>query len=327
MIVLCDDKVEIKTIVQDLIKSVLAIVLGGILYFLILQLHLRIFHIGLSDYNGANSYSLMNAIKSLPFNIQYTYKVFIRYFFENYFKLNVLQEFKIYWLVFLLSAIFFIKKLLYIAKRNIIKALLFALFIAAIPIASNAVLLITTGVWVSLHMTVAMALCIPVLVCVEAQECVGKIWSWIWKINVLLLLIMIYGNIYQLQIDQEAMWEGQKATTTIAEGIIQKLDETGNLDADVQYCVLGSPAGNELFYFSGIAEKANGYALFGNWGSGMRRSWQGAFRYLCGINLEMCSSWDYDSIAANPEVENMTAFPEEGCIMRIDDIVIIKVSP
>ena len=327
LIALWNDKIELKSIIWDILKSVLAAILGGILYFLILQLHLTIFHISLSDYNGANTYSLMNAIKNLPFNIGYTYRVFIRYYFENYFKLNVLREFKIYWIVFLLAAVFLIRELLCIAKRSITRALLFVLFMAAIPIASNAVLLITTGVWVSLHMTVAMALCIPVLLCVEAQNCKGKVWSWIWKINVLILLIVLYGNIYQLQIDQEAMWEGQKATTMIAGEIIHKLDETGNLDADAQYCVLGSPMGNELFYFSVIAEKANGYALFGNWNSGMRRSWQGVFRNLCGINLEMCTSADYGAIAANPEVESMTVFPEEGSIIRIDDIVVIKVSP
>lgn len=99
------------------------------------------------------------------------------------------------------------------------------------------------------------------------------------------------------------------------------------MDADAQYCVLGSPIGNELYYFSVIAEKANGYAVFGNWNSGMRRSWQGVFRYLCGINLEMCSSTDYDAIAANPEVESMTVFHDDGSIIRIDDIVVIKVSP
>lgn len=324
---LCDDNVETKTVVRNMIKSVLAVVLGGILYFLILKIHLTVFHLNLSDYNGANSYSLMNAIQNLPFNIKYTYMVFRRYYLENYFKLNVFREFKIYWIVFILAIFFAIKKLIYIAKKNIIKALLFALFIVAIPIACNAVLLITTGVWVSLHMTVAMALCIPVILCVEAQDSTGKIWSWVWKMNVLILLIMLYGNIYQLQIDQEAMWEGQKATTSIAGEIIHKLDETGNLDADLQYCVLGGPAGNELFYFSVIAEKANGYALFGNWNSDMRRSWQGVFRYLCGIDLEMCSSADYHAITARPEVENMPAFPKEGCIIRIDDIVVIKVSP
>lgn len=217
--------------------------------------------------------------------------------------------------------------MLRIAKRSITKALLFVLFIAAIPIASNAVLLITTGVWVSLHMSVAMALCISVLLCVEAQDCSGKVWSWIWKINVLILLIVLYGNIYQLQIDQEAMWEGQKATTTIATEIIHKLDETGNLDTNAQYCVLGNPTQNDLFYFSVIMEKANGDVRFGDWNTGMRRSWQGVFRYLCGINLEMCSLADYNAIAANPEVESMAIFPEEGCIIRIDDIIVIKISP
>ena len=327
LIILCGDKAESKTVVRYIIKSVLALALGGVLYFLILQLHLTVFHVALSDYNGANTYSLVNAIENLPFNIQNTYRVFSRYYFENYFKLNVLQEYKIYWIVLLFTAAFFIKKLVYIARRNVFKALLFVLFIAAIPIASNAVLLITTGVWVSLHMTVAMALCIPILVCVEAKDCDEKVWPWIWKINLMTLLILLYGNIYQLQIDQEAMWEGQKATTSIAEEIIHKLDETGNLDPDTQYCVLGGPLGNKLFYFSVIAGEANGYALFGNWNTGMRRSWQGAFRYLCGIDLEMCSLADYNTIASMPEVENMPVFPEEGSITRINGIVVIKAAP
>lgn len=165
LLVLCDNKVESKTVVRDILKSVLVLVMGGALYFIILQLHLTVFHVALSDYNGANTYSLMNSIKNLLFSIQYTYRVFSRYYLENYFKVNVLREFKIYWIMFLFTAAFFIRKLVYIAKRSAIRAFIFALFIAAIPVASNAVLLIATGVWVSLHMMVAMALCIPVLVC------------------------------------------------------------------------------------------------------------------------------------------------------------------
>jgi len=330
LISLHENEKELKEILRWIAKGFGAAILGGGLYTLILNIHLGFFHLDMSSYNGADGYSLMNTIKTLPSSIPSTYRVFHRYFFEASSKLNVLQGAKIYLAVFLVALIFLGMGFWQILKRNKPKAILFAVSALLVPLACNAVLLIATESWTSLHMTLPMALCIPVLLCVETKlDLSGKFWSWFQKGNLLLLLVVLYGSIYQVQIDQETMLQGRTATITLAQGILHKLEETGNLDPDAQYCVLGIPSCNSLFEFSKVTEMAGGYARFGSWNSDYsctRRSWQGVFRHLCGIDLEMCSVTDYGILAEEQAANNMPIFPEEGCILRIDDIIVIRVS-
>ena len=330
LICLRDKTIPLRKVLTDILRGLGGVLVGGIMYVLILNVHLRVFHVALSDYNGANTYSLGNAVQNIIFNLTYTYRIFCRYYFENYFKLNVLQNMRIYWLVCLVVLVFFMKELWHIFKVSKVRAMLFAILTALIPVACNAVLMITTGVWVSLQMTVPLALCIPVLVCVGSKsECVGRVWPWVRRMSILVLLLVLYGNFYQLQIDQEAMRGGKVSTTALAEMILDELVDTGNLDPDAQYCVLGSAGGSEIYEFTKITEQANSYALFGYWNrdfSCMRRSWQGVFSYLCGVHLDICSVSDYGWISQEKAVQDMPVFPQEGSIIRIGDIVVVKVS-
>uniref|UniRef100_UPI0040579348 glucosyltransferase domain-containing protein n=1 Tax=Acetatifactor sp. TaxID=1872090 RepID=UPI0040579348 len=326
--VLQKEEVCFKCILADIIKAFVSAALGGLLYVGILNLHLAVFHVGMSDYNGGSMYSLGNTIKNLPSSIANTYRVFMRYFIEGYFKTNVLQEFKIYFLIYIFALILLIMGVVKAFKISKIRALIYFLFVLAIPVASNAVLLIATNAWTSLLMTAPMALCIPILACVESKIISGSKKRFGW-INVLLVAVLLYGNIYQVQIDQEAMLEGKIATTTMANDIIHDLNDLGYLDADLKYCVLGIPAGNEMFQTSVIYEKANSDALFGAWYSDVgcsRRSWQGVFTHLCGIDLEICTQPEYGEVLANESVQQMDVYPNEGYISRIGDIVVVKVS-
>lgn len=322
------EEAGLKNIITDIIKAFLAAVVGGALYVGILNMHLAVFHMNMAEYNGANMYSLSNTIKSLPASIANTYRVFIRYFIEGYYKINILQAGQIYLIAFIFAIIILILGFIKTVKISKIKAVIYLLFVLAMPVASNAVLLIATVAWTSLQMTAPMALCIPILLCVETKIiCSHK--KWLGWINILLLAVMLYGNIYQVQIDQNAMLEGKVSTTTIANEIIDDLGEQGYLDSELKYCVIGNPSCNDLFRTSVIYDKANGYARFGSWSTDNtcnRRSWQGAFSNLCGINLEICTAPEYDAVLADEAVQNMEVYPKEGYISQIGDIVVIKVA-
>ncbi|MCM1542873.1 MAG: hypothetical protein NC121_16660 [Blautia sp.] len=130
-------------------------------------------------------------------------------------------------------------------------------------------------------------------------------------------------------VDQETLLAGRTATVTIAEAIIQELSNTGNLDNNMRYCIWGSTNRNDLYYFSTLMEYSNQYARFGVFNSDSictRRSWQGVFHFLCGIELELCTAGEYDVILEYPDVQGMPSFPEEGSISRVDDIIVIKIS-
>ncbi len=103
----------------------------------------------------------------------------------------------------------------------------------------------------------------------------------------------------------------------------------GYLGGDFQYCILGSPNKNQLYEFSKIMEYLNQYARFGVFNGDAvctRRSWQGVFHYLCGIDLELCPPSEYGVVMENPVVQNMPLFPDEGSILQVDDKIVIKIS-
>lgn len=321
------EDISFRKVVEDIVKAFLSAFTGGFFYVLILNIHLKIFHISMADYSGANTYSLVNTLKNLLSSFGRAYEVFARYF-GGYFKTNVLQAVYVYAVVWLVVVLFLIIGFVKTVKFSKKRAVLYLLFVLAIPVASNAVLMVATGAWTSLLMTAPMALCLPVMWCVESKIVVSDK-KWYMALNTLLMVVLLYGNFYQVQIDQEAMLEGKIATTSMADEIIHDLNDYGYLDADLKYCVLGIPAWNDMFKTSVIYEKANQEALFGSWYSDIgcsRRSWQGVFNYLCGTNLQIGTYEEYGMVLGTEQVQTMNKYPNEGYICKIGDIVVIKVS-
>ena len=309
-------------------RCIVSAILGGILYILFLNIHLKIFHTTLSTYNGASSYSLTNTLKNLPASIVYSYKTFYNYFFETYTLTNIFQKYKIYVVVFLLLLILLVIACVSIWKTNKLKAILFIVLVPLTPLACNAVSFIATNTGTSVQMTAPLALFIPSITCFCLKvEC--KLSTTVKNITLVVLALTLYGSIYQVQLDQNAMLEGKTATTSIAGDIIDRLGDEGYLNSDKEFCVLGLPSHNKLFATSVLYESANNYAKFGNWwidAGCSRRSWQSTFRYVCGINIPLCSATAYQTLSADAEIREMPIFPAEGSIIEKDNIVIVKVS-
>lgn len=330
MINLFEEQKSVRDFFAEILRYAGAMVTGAVLYVLILYAHLKFLHLEMGDYKGADNYSLINTLRCLTFSIPYTYKTFFRHFFGSSVRLNLLQNAGIFVIFFVLAGLFLIGGILHLGKKSKIRAVLFVLLGAAIPLVCNVVLLVATNASLDLHMAGGMALCIPVLLCVEYRiRSIGKLNKCLWKANFLVVLLILYGNVYQVQVDQEAMLAGRTATVTVAETIIQRLNDRGELDSDMRYCILGSPNQSDLYNFTTVMEYSNQYARFGVFNSDSvcaRKSWRGVFRFLCGINLEFCLAEEFDAAWENPDVQNMPLFPAEGSILRLDDMIVIKVS-
>ena len=215
-------------------------------------------------------------------------------------------------------------------KQSKLKAVVCCLFILVIPPACNAVSFIATNTGLSIQMTTPFALCLPVLLCILSKFDYTHTFQTIClQISMLSLALVLYGNTYQVQLDQNAMLEGKIATTSISNGIIDKLDDLEYLDSQKEYCILGLPAYNDLFKTSVLYDSANMYGKFGHWWldpTCTRRSWQSTFNNLCGINLSICSADTYRNITADDSLKDMPVFPNKGCVLEKDGIIIVKVS-
>ena len=313
-----------------MLRCVISVILGGGLYVGILHAHLAYFNKTLSGYNGADTYSFGNSLSHIFESIQRTYITFCQYFFDKVYLSNIFQNYKIYYILFAVVLVGYFMTLPGIWKKSKGNVFLNVLFLTAFPIACGAVLLIATAAGMSIQMTAPYGLLFPVLLSVFFG--IGQPGKWVRRfgmVYVAAMLLLLYGNVYQVQIDQNAMLEGKIATTSMASGIVDDLKDEECLGPDLTYCIIGLPAGNPLFAVSELYGSANTYGKFGCWwleASCARRSWNGVFSYLCGIHLPMANAGTYEMMMSEKEVKNMPVYPQEGYIKRVDHVVVIKVA-
>lgn len=305
--------------------------LGALLYLVILKIHLSFFHVAMSGYNGANTYTITNTFQSLFSSIKRTYEAFVLYFNGTVFLSNVFQEYKIYIVLLSIIVLVYVLSVIHLSKEKIAKIIILSILLLMIPIACGAILLVATDTNLSIQMTAGWGICIPVLLCVIFKlSKKGKLQKVLNIVSILLVLVIIYGNIQQVTLDQNAMLEGKNATITMANTIINRLSDEGCLSDELEYCVIGMPAGNPTFAVSRLYGEANSYAKLGVWwteASCIRRSWGSVFQNFCGVNMNMASQDTYNSMLSCEEVTNMPAYPEEGFIYRKDNVVVIKITP
>lgn len=325
---------NIEVIILYLIKSVVSIVCGTVLYFAGMNISFAkhgIEHIG--SYNAGDSLGFLNTILNIPNILSKTIYYFRTYFFDTYFRWNRLQEhaaFRI--LIFGILIATFVVGIIRIAKKNVVYAILFLICCFLLVIATNVVLFVATESFLSIQMTNGLSMFLPiafVLVFEILVEYDGTIENAasndissekkrichiaqkiIRAVAVLTSVLIIYGNYVSTQIDQEACREGINGTVTLAGEILDTLKNIGYADTGGRVCFVGVPCNNERFMYSEIYPMANELMQFGNWdatASTHKQTWGGIYREYFGAFVEPCTEEEYESITTRADVKILTS--------------------
>lgn len=310
-------------------SPILSILLGGILYIVFLNLHLRIKHVEMVDYMGASEISLKSVLGNFRNSFLGVYQIFAVALRQALFNFNRLQKFHICAVLIVLFTVamtfFFLKG----GRKKTVRLLCAYLTLLLMPAAAFSVKFITVQAPVSLQMTAGFFMLLPALLCTLPlsfeKSVIDKV---IAAVAVVFTVAFAYGGFYQVQADQSAMYEGRQSVLSISDMIIDRVTDMGYLDTDYSFCFVGNPVGSELYYIDEATYGANVYALFGVFESGYNglKSWEGVIRYMKGLNLPFVTGEQYYDIVSKEEVSNMPAFPEEGSIILTDDVVVIKAS-
>lgn len=321
------EKENTKTVLQYLGLCFSTIILGGIIYLLITKALLFRADIQMAAYRGASDINVLLMIKSLPESLKQCYLQFGDYFYNGKALSNlefidvVLVGLSV---VYLWAAVIQFVKLF---KHHVMSALLFAIMVILLPVASCFVLLIAVGNSMTGLMSMGMVMCAVMLGMIVPKE--GKAGFWLKRIYLLFLIAFAWFQLSAVINDQVALKEGKTATVTLTENIISQLYEGGYLDEYSTVAFVGRPADNDRFAQSSAYQMANGYARFGCWSTSARNnklSWWGVTSNFLGVNLNFCGDSTYEKIIATEEVADMPEFPSEGSICIIDDTVVVKVS-
>lgn len=318
-------------------------VCGAALYWEILQIILKISGVAMANYQGGASISPLNMLKSLPQSIVKCYAQFWDYFFGDTVRHNVLQSFGVlYALAFLVVGAALVRRLAVVLRRKNAETAFYAVAaVLVMPLASVIFLLAASQATFYIPMAGGTALFFPVCFWLldsarpaSNTETSGK--NKAGKVEKAALLLaaagILYGSVFMSAIDQQAMYEGRKATKQIADLVASELVAEGYYDLPEKLPVMlvGRPSANPLFRTHVIYWDANDYAQVGLFkkenAATMRYSWNAVFRDLTPMQLELCSDEVYDELIRTEEIKRMPTFPEKGSMQEMDGVYVIKIS-
>ena len=327
-----DDLKDIGILIGKCLTSYL---IGGIAYYVIWHEELWRYDTEATSYGGANIFTVGGIFANLAHTLPIPYIKFADYFLNRGVSTTMLPR----WIHLLLIAFFFVisaAAAFLILKKDKLRALIFMLFTLLIPFAAMWFYVITYTVsYMSMHMTISLALSIALMVCMISiyMEEVLKERPAVLKSMLCGLLIwaslVAYGNHSMVQYDQMAMYMGEMSVNEIGSEIIAELIADGLYNPDINYCIIGSPCNNPLFFKNDVFEKCNMYARYGDWGivaNDNRQGWSGFFLHMKGISLKIADNEIIEAFEEDPRVAAMPVFPVKGSVALLDQNVVIKLA-
>ena len=318
-----------------LARAMGAVLTGGILYFLLLKLHLFFFHTTLSDYGGAAEVSPWSILRSFPSSLKHTYTAVWFYFFNGLFQQNRFPDIVAHaaYLVPLLSLFLAI---VLIGRHSIRRALLFAFLALGIPVFANSFFFLATNATTQPQMTIPMALILPLCLLFPGEiktlslPVRGLIRRLLCGAYLLGAFILLYGSIWMVETDFYAMNAGRRATMTLTESILNVLDAREIDYIHTGILIIGGPGQSETFERDPLYAEANDFAQYGNWDGvyqeESRICWRKVFEKLYRLNIQYVTPEVMERFYQLPEVKAMPVYPAPGGIAQIYGVTVIKLT-
>lgn len=306
--------------------------LGFILYELMLKLMVKLYNITLSNYKNFNQISLKGIISNFIPDFINEYRYYYKYFMGTLYHSNKFEG-RIFLICIAMIFICLIKySFIPLYKTNKVRALISAALLWLLPAACNISCILAPLTDISIQQTASLALVIPVLFALALstipKEPDKK--SIIKSATVVAAVLILWGNIFVTQADEEAMRSGTNATKSIAASILDTLiDKKLYPSEEYTYMFYGSPAKNDMFYKNYTFRNANYHAKFGEFtfnNVGNQRGWIGIYRYLLGVDMPACKEALVEPTVEADEFKAMPVYPAEGSIAVIDNVVVVKVA-
>ena len=332
IIELLKDNSKIKEVFINIGRQVLAVLIGGILYYILTMVILNLTGIDMATYKGAESFGIEGIFASLGINLINTYKNFFEFFFKDNIVYNTNYRRDIWYALFYIGfVVSFIVKLVKLKadnkKEKALKIVLSSLMVLLMPLGLNIINVIAVGTEIYALTAAQMILVIPfVLALVENLEIINLV-----KWMIIISCICITGTYY---LSDSASYSALKLTYNQAYSstmrVFDRIETTPGYEKDMKLCLAGIIGNNNYprtinLYGYTIGELANNTVFHGTYG-GQIGTWINYMRVFFGLDIQMCDPDTYYRIVTGEDYKDMEMFPAEDSIRIIDGVVVVKLS-
>lgn len=317
-----------KEILVIILKGIVTVVAGGILYLLATKIILHIKSLILSNYGGADSVGLEN-LKLIFTSIKQACFDFTGFFFTN----NIIRnsQWKRDKLYFILFFIVTLSTLIYIIKNKIYKdwkkTILIIIGCILIPIGLNFIILLAPGnniyIMNGLQMFLVFPMGFAILELFKKEEI--NILKWIAMIvTVVIILTFFIANIASYTILQVRYNQAYSVTTRM----LDRIEKTEGYYPAMQMMIAGLIDDSNylvtLDLYKYTHEHIVNNAVFHGTYYGAMGTWQKYLDIFHGFRYVPCKEGDFILITESEEFKQMGIFPEENSIRIINGIMVVK---
>ncbi len=327
------NKKELKEVLFNILKTALVVIIGGILYYIITQIILKISGIEISAYKNAQNVSILGILLGLKDTIIQTYRDFFTFFFRNeiVYNTNYRRE-VLYGIFFLLFTISTIISLVFLEEKDIKKKLMkitiITLLLLILPIGLNIIDIIIVGNEMYALTAVQMILIFPFIFAIFENNDKYILIKW-GSILVCFVILATYYIADNTSYAALKLTYNQAYSTTMR--IMDRMENTPGYSKDLPI-LFGGIVGNNNYprtstlYNYTIGSIVNNTTFHGSYG-GAIGTWVKFIKVFYGLDIKTCTAEEYNTIV-NSDIykDEMEIFPAESSIKIMDGIIVVKLS-
>ena len=323
---------SIKEIFINILKTVISVIAGGIIYYIITMILLKVSGVEFAAYKGANNISIMDIILNLKTTIIQAYKDFLFFFLGDsiVYNSNYRREvlYGIFFLMFGIScliSIFSIKS--ENKKERVFRIVISILFLALLPLALNIIDVIAYSTTIYALTGTQLILMIPFAFAIF--ELIEKfiILKWIGVLFCVLIMLTYYIAT-NTSYSALKLTYNQAYSTTVR--IMDRIENTTGYTKDAEI-LFGGIVGNNNYprtsslYNYTIGSIVNNTTFHGTY-AGQIGTWMSFLKVFLGVDFVPCSENTYYTIVNSQEYKDMDVFPATNSVKVLNGIVVVKLS-
>lgn len=323
-IIQCIQSKDIKVTWKNFIINMFIIFIGCILYLIITFLVLKICHVELSNYKGAEAIGLQNILKQLPNSIATTYKTTYDYFFTDNILVNRCYNRNIFFSIFSLIATIILIKLIYRKKcSNILSIIILVLFM---PIALDIIEVIMPNS--GFYILEAYQFILPIILGIKL---IDMLKDDIFKvIPIFLCFVIIYTYYLQANASYTAIELSHNQLYTAAIKISNSIENSLEYQPKDSVCIVGTIDNlnlqKEEIFKKTYCSIVNAPLITNSSYSAQIEKWKKFFTIYLGTQYKYCTIKQYNQIIETDEFKKMPVYPEKGYIQEINNVIVVKLN-
>ena len=325
-------KKTIKEIFMNILKTIVVVVIGGLLYYGLTAILLKLNSISLATYKDINSFNISDILLNLGSGIQNCYKDFYNFFMKDDIIYNSNYRREVFCGAFLAISIIAaiiasVKIKAEDGKQKTIRILLLVLSLVAFPIGLNFINILVKENRLYALTSVQMILIVPLAFAIMEQLDKITILKWIS----ILSCIYIVGSYYvATNVSYAGLKMRYNQAYAVSIRIMEKIENTPGYNREYPVCIVGIIGDNNYPKVGNLYDYSLGSVFLNPVFHGSYEGSVGTMhqflRIFLGEDIDFCSPDVYERIVRSEELNNLKDFPNDGCTAVIEDTMVIKLS-